>query len=403
MLRAMATQNVRPNPGSLTSRRTGCAVAAPRDTPLAAPRSSVTTWLVDPGPRLSMCYHAVRLCGCACHHAPFGTGDGRAIMNVMRCLTALVVVLSAFVVPAAAQDYPTRPVTIVVPYTPGGSTEILSRLIGQKLEERLGKPVLIENKPGAGTVIGSTMVAKSAPDGYTMLMATPTPMAINVAVYRNLPYDPRTDLVPLALIAQAPFFLLVNPSLPVKSVRELIAFARENPGKLSYGSGGVGAPHHLYAELLKSMTGIEMTHVPYKGSLPALNDVIAGHVQVMFCDIPPAAGMVQAGKVRALGVSTRSRLAAFPDIPTVDESVSGFDVAGWFMLTAPAETPRPVVDKLHSTLKTILDTPEMKEQIANLSLVPLETPPVEDMRAFVKSEVVRWGKVVQAAGIAGTE
>src|SRR5215813_757430 len=213
---------------------------------------------------------------------------GKAIMNVMRCLTALVVVLSAFIVPAAAQDYPIRPVTIVVPYTPGGSTEILARLIGQRLEERLGKPVLIENKPGAGTVIGSTMVAKSAPDGYTLLMATPTPMAINVAVYRNLPYDPRTDLVPLALIAQAPFFLLVNPSLPVKSVRELIGSARENPGKLSYGSGGVGAPHHLYAELLKSMTGIEMTHVPYKGSLPALNDVIAGHVQVMFCDVPPA-------------------------------------------------------------------------------------------------------------------
>ncbi|MFL5053060.1 MAG: Bug family tripartite tricarboxylate transporter substrate binding protein [Xanthobacteraceae bacterium] len=326
-------------------------------------------------------------------------------MLSMRVLTAITLgLVLAGVAGAAAQDYPVRPVTIVVPYTPGGSTEIMSRLVGQKLEEKLGKPVLIEMKPGAGTVIGASAVAKSVPDGYTLLMATPTPMAINVAIYKNLPYDPRTDLVPLAMVAQAPFILLVNPSLPVTSVPELIGFAKSNPGQLSYGSGGVGAPHHLYAELLKSMTGIQMTHVPYKGSLPALNDVIAGHIQLMFCDIPPAAGMIQAGKVRAIGVSTKARLAAFPQVPTVDESgVPGFDVAGWFMLTAPAETPRPIVDKLHATLKSILDAPEMKEQIARLSLVPMDTPPVEDMRGFVKSEVVRWGKVVQAAGIAGTE
>jgi len=326
-------------------------------------------------------------------------------MQPMRIVTAVVVgLVLAGASGAAAQDYPVRPVTIVVPYTPGGSTEIMSRLVGQKLEEKLGKPVLIEMKPGAGTVIGASAVAKPVPDGYTLLMATPTPMAINVAIYKNLPYDPRTDLVPLAMVAQAPFILLVNPSLPVNSVQELIGFAKANPGQLSYGSGGVGAPHHLYAELLKSMTGIQMTHVPYKGSLPALNDVIAGHIQLMFCDIPPAAGMIQAGKVRAIGVSTKARLAAFPQVPTVDESgVPGFDVAGWFMLTAPAETPRPIIDKLHATLKGILDAPEMKEQIAKLSLLPMETPAVEDMRGFVKSEVVRWGKVVQAAGIAGTE
>jgi tripartite-type tricarboxylate transporter receptor subunit TctC len=329
-------------------------------------------------------------------------------MQPMRSLIPTILTIAAgvfaAVVGAAAQDYPVRPITIVVPYTPGGSTEIMARIVGQKLEEKLGKPVLIEMKPGAGTVIGASAVAKAMPDGYTLLMATPTPMAINVAVYKNLPYDPRTDLVPLVMLAQAPFLLLVNPALPVKSVQGLIAFAKVNPGQLSYGSGGVGAPHHLYAELLKSMTAIAMTHVPYKGSLPALNDVVAGHIQLMFCDIPPAAGMVQAGKVRALAVSTKARLAAYPQIPTVDESgVPGFDVAGWFMLTAPAETPRPVIDKLHDTLKAIVDTPEMKEQIAKLSLVPMETPSVEDMRAFVKAEVVRWGKVVQAAGIAGTE
>src|SRR5690242_19969460 len=316
------------------------------------------------------------------------------MMKPMCCFVTVVLMLVASVLaasapPAAAQDYPTRPVTIVVPYTPGGSTEILARIIGQKLEEKLGKPVLVENKPGAGTVIGATAVAKSAPDGYTLLMATPTPMAINVAVYKNLPYDPRTDLVPLTLIAQAPFFLLVNPSLPVKSVRELIAYAKQNPGKLSYGSGGVGAPHHLYAELFKSMTGIQLTHVPYKGSVPALNDVLAGHIELMFCDVPPSAGMIQTGRVRALGVTTKARLVAFPDIPPISESVPGFEVAGWFMVVAPAKTPAAVVAKLHTEMKNVLATPAIKEQIAKMSLLPVDSPSVDDMKAFVKSEIVR--------------
>ncbi|HTS40627.1 MAG TPA: tripartite tricarboxylate transporter substrate binding protein [Xanthobacteraceae bacterium] len=306
--------------------------------------------------------------------------------------------------PVAAEDFPARPITIVVPYTAGGSTDIMARLIGQKLEERLGKPVVVELKPGAGTAIGATAVVKSAPDGYTLLMATPTPMAINVTLHKNLGYDPAADFVPLVLIAQAPFILIVHPSLPVKSVQELVNYAKANPGKLSYGSGGPGAPHHLYAELLKSMTGIQMTHVPYKGTMPALNDVVAGHIQLMFSDIPPAIGMVQSGKVRPLGVSTKARVAAFPNVPTIDESgVPGFDVAGWFMIVAPAKTPEPVVAKLHAELKAIVASPAVSEQIAKLSLLPMKTPSIADMRAFVKSEIVRWGKVVQTAGIAGTE
>jgi tripartite-type tricarboxylate transporter receptor subunit TctC len=323
----------------------------------------------------------------------------------MHAFAALTVAVVLGPVPlAGAQDFPNRPVTIIVPYTPGGSTEILARMVGQKLEERLGKPVLIENKPGAGTVIGATAVAKAAPDGHTLLMATPTPMAINLAVYKSLPYDPRTDLVPLALVARAPFVLIVNPSLPVKSVQELITYAKLNPGKLSYGSGGVGAPHHLYAELFKTMTGIRMTHVPYKGSLPALNDVVAGHIQLMFCDIPPAAGMIAADKVRAIGVSIKERLAAFPQVPTIDEAgLPGFDVAGWFMIAAPGETPGPIVDKLYGELKSVLASADMKNQIVKLSLLPMDDPPVEDMRKFVASEVTRWGKVVEQAGIAGSE
>lgn len=304
---------------------------------------------------------------------------------------------------AGAEDYPTRPVTIVVPYTPGGSTEILARIVAQRLEPKLGQSVIVENKPGAGTVIGTTAVAKSAPDGYTLLMSTPTPMAINARVHKELPYDPATDFVPLALVASAPFVLIVNPALPVHSVAELIAYAKQKPGQLSYGSGGVGAPHHLYAELLKSMTGIQITHVPYKGSLPALNDVVAGHIDLMFCDIPPASGMIQTGRVRALGVSTKTRIAGFTDIPPVGDTVAGFDVAGWFLVVAPARTPPVVVAKLHDQMRNALAAPEVKQQIARLALIPLETPSVDELKAFVKSEIARWGKVVEAAGIAGSE
>jgi tripartite-type tricarboxylate transporter receptor subunit TctC len=306
--------------------------------------------------------------------------------------------------PARAQDYPTKPVTLIVPYTPGGSTEILARIVGQKLEERLGKSVIVENKPGAGTVIGSNLVAKSAPDGYTLLMATPTPMAINVTLHKQLPYDPAADLVPLVMVAGAPFALVVKPSLPVHSAGELIALAKEKPGQLTYGSGGPGAPHHLYAELLSSMTGIKMTHVPYKGTLPALNDVIAGHIDLMFSDIPPLIGVVATGKVRPIGVSTKARVKAFPDVPPLnDVGVPGFDVSGWFTIVAPAKTPQPVIERLHRELKAVMALPDVKAQIDKLSLLPLDTPSVPDMQTFVKSEIVRWGDIVKKAGIAGTQ
>jgi tripartite-type tricarboxylate transporter receptor subunit TctC len=320
-----------------------------------------------------------------------------------RCLLA-VLGLAATLALAKAEDFPAKPITIVVPYTPGGSTEILARMVGQKLEERLGKPVIVENKPGAGTVIGSNYVAKSEPDGYTLLMATPTPMAINFTLHKQLPYDPAADLVPLVMVAGAPFVLVVNPSLPVKSVKELIDYAKANPGKLTYGSGGPGSPHHLYAELLASMTGIKMTHVPYKGTLPALNDVIAGHIQLMFSDVPPLLGVAATGKVRAIGVSTKARVKAFAEVPPLNEAgVPGFDVAGWFTICAPAKTPQPVVDKLHQEMMAVMALPEMKAQIEKLSLLPMDTPSVAEMRTLVKSEVVRWGDIVKKAGIAGSQ
>jgi tripartite-type tricarboxylate transporter receptor subunit TctC len=323
-------------------------------------------------------------------------------MPLLKRCALVVAGLLVLLTPAAAEDYPSRPITIVVPYTPGGSTDILARLAAQKLEERLKKQVVVENKPGAGTVIGSNQVAKSAPDGYTLMMATPTPMAINVTLHKELPYDPATDLMPLVMVAGAPFVLVVSNALPVKSVKELIDLAKTK--QLTYGSGGPGAPHHLYAELLSSMTGIKMTHVPYKGTLPALNDVIAGHIDLMFSDIPPLIGVAAEGKVRPIAVSTLKRAAAFPNLPPINEAgVPGFDVSGWFMIVAPGKTPKPIVDLLHNELTAIMATPEVKAQIAKLSLIELTTPSVAEMQTYVKSEIDRWGTIVKKAGIAGTQ
>ena len=323
----------------------------------------------------------------------------------MPKVRALLVALAALMAASApAQEFPSRPVSMVVPFVSGGSTEIMARLVALGLEAKLGKPVVVENKPGAGTVIGSNFVAKSEPDGHTLLMGTSSPLAINVSVYKELPYNPVTDFVPLARVAQSPFILVVNNDLPVKTIPELIAYAKANPGKLSYGSGGPGAPHHLFAELFASMTGIKMTHVPYRGSLPALNDVLAGHIQLMFCDVPPSQGMIAGGKIRALGVTPKARLAALPDVPTINEAgVPGYDAAAWFMVVAPGKTPRPVVERLHNDLKSVLASPQTREQIAKLSLTPMDTPPIADMQAYLKSEIARWGQVVEAAGIKGSQ
>jgi tripartite-type tricarboxylate transporter receptor subunit TctC len=305
---------------------------------------------------------------------------------------------------AQAQDYPSRPLTFVVPFTPGAATDFLARLLGKELEERLGKPVVVENRPGAGTNIGSNSVAKAAPDGHTLLMATSTPMAINVSLYKNLSFDPTTDLVPLALVAQSPFVLIVKPSMPVKTVQEFIAYAKERPGQLSFGSAGPGSPHHLFAELFASMTGTKMTHVTYRGSVPALTDVVAGHIDFMFCDFASAEGMLQGGKVRPLGVTTAARIPAFKDIPPINESgLPGYDVAAWFLVATTGKSPPAAIERLHSELKTILVKPAVREQIVKQSLLPMENKPVAEMQAFVKSEIVRWGKVVEQAGIKGSQ
>jgi tripartite-type tricarboxylate transporter receptor subunit TctC len=306
---------------------------------------------------------------------------------------------------AWALDYPRQSVTIVVPFTPGGSTDIIARMLGQKLEQRLGKSFVVENRPGAGTIIAASAVAKAVPDGYVLLMAPSATMAINVTLYKKLAYDPVTDFVPLAGLARVPFVLIVNPSLPVRSLTELIAYAKERPGQLSFASVGPGVPHHLFAEVLMSTAGIAMTHVPYKGSAPALNDVVAGHIPLMFCDIPPAIGMLQAGKVRPLGVTTEIRVPAIPEVPPIVEAgLPAFGaLAGWHMMVAPGKTRRDIVKRLHAELAGILALPEIKNEILRLGMLTFESRSLDELQNFVKTEIERWGKVVQQAGIAGSE
>ena len=306
---------------------------------------------------------------------------------------------------AQAQDYPAHPVTIVVPFAPGGSTDIIARLIAQALEQRLGRSFVVENRPGAGTIIAANAVARAEPDGYLLLMAPSSTMAVNVTLYKKLPYDPMVDFVPLAGLAQVPFVLLVNPSLPVHSLTELIAYAKARPGQLSFASVGRGVPHHLYAEMLMNAAEISMTYVPYKGSAPALNDVVAGHIPLMFCDIPPALGMLQAGKVRPLGVTTFARVPAIPDVPPVAEAgLPTFGaLPGWHMMVAPSQTPDAIVAKLHREIVEIVALPEIETEILKLGMLRFENTSVDGLREFVKSEIVRWGKVVEQAGITHSE
>jgi tripartite-type tricarboxylate transporter receptor subunit TctC len=318
----------------------------------------------------------------------------------------LALAIAAALLPAiaTAQDYPTRPVLFVNPYAAGGGTEAMARLLGRRLEQRLGKPFVIESRPGAGTGIGATFVAKSPPDGHTILLATSTTMAINVSIYKTLTYDPVKDLTPVALFTDVPFILAVNPSLPVRFIEELVKLANSTPGGLSYASNGHGGAGHLYAELLRSMTGIQLTHVPYKGLAPALNDVVAGHVALTFGDFGTALPLVNAGKLRALGVTTANRVAAAPEIPPLSEvGLPGYVASSWQMVVAPAGIPRPILDKLNGELRAILAEPETRKAITDRGVVPVVSPPPDELARFVRSEIVRWGKVVEQAGAAASQ
>ena len=304
---------------------------------------------------------------------------------------------------ALAQDFPKRAVTIVVPFAAGGGGDILARMAAPRLEAKWGVPVVVENKPGAGGNIGATAVARAAPDGYTLLLAGSPQFAVNVTLFKTLPYDPVHDFVPLAMATATPFVLVVNPKAPVKTVAEFIAYAKAQPQPLTYATAGFGVPHHLYMELLKSMTGINLAPVPYRGSAPALSDVVGGHIPVMFVDLGPGLGQMQAGAVRPIGGSLAKRLEALPDVPAINDTLPGFDVASWQMYAAPAGTPRDIVAKLNADLCDVLDQPQMKQQVSKAGMLPLDAGAVDDLQAFVKSEIRRWGDVVRKAGIEGSQ
>src|SRR5918994_991190 len=286
------------------------------------------------------------------------TSTLREVMRILvRCAAVIAAGMAIIQVsPARADDYPSRPVTMIVPWAPGGAVDTVARVVAPKLSERLGKPVIVENRAGAGSTLGTALGAKAAPDGYTLGMPGSGSMAVSPAMYKSLPYDPVKDFAPIALIGRVPFVLIVHPSVPAKNVRELIAHAKSN--KLFYASGGPGSPHHLYAELFKLMAGIEMTHVPYKGSADAIKDVVAGHVPLMFSDPAPSVPLIRSDKVRPIGVTTLNRWPVAPDIPTLNETgVPGFDAAGWFMMAGSAGTPQPIVQRLHNEFRTIMGLP----------------------------------------------
>jgi tripartite-type tricarboxylate transporter receptor subunit TctC len=306
---------------------------------------------------------------------------------------------------AQAQDYPVRPITLMLPLAAGGAMDIIARgQLAPKLSERLGKPVVIENRTGGGTVIAASAVAKSPPDGYTLFFTPAGTLTTNATLYKQLPYDPAKDFAPIALTSKIGFVLVVNSALPVHSVADLVAYAKANPGKLAFASTGTGATPHLAGEMLKRAGGFEMTHVPYRGSPPALNDVVANHVQLTFTDPAIAPPLIREGKLRALAVSSLARVGVMPDVPTLAESgFPGFEAVSWHMIVAPAGTPKEIVNRLNRELKSIVATPEFEQQIVKMGLISIDTPPPDELQQFLHAEIARWGKLVQDVGIAGTE
>ena len=311
---------------------------------------------------------------------------------VMGALAALVATA------ALAQTYPSKPIRIVVPFPAGGTTDVLARAVAQKLTESLGQAVVVDNRPGAGGNIGAELVAKSPPDGYTLLMGTVGTHAINPGLYPKMPYDHVKDFAPVILVAGVPNVLVVNPALPFNSVKELIAYAKANPGKLNFASSGNGTSIHLSGELFKTMADVQIMHVPYKGSSPALQDLVGGQVQIMFDNLPSSLALIKAGKLKALAVTSLARAAALPDVPTLAESgLPGFEASSWFGLLAPAGTPQPVIAKLNADVAKWLASPEAREKLLAQGAIAAGGTP-EDFAKHIAAETAKWQKVVKDSG-----
>ena len=300
---------------------------------------------------------------------------------------------------ANAQQYPNKPIRIIVAYTPAGATDILARAVGQKMSETFGQPVVIENRPGANGNIGTDVAAKATPDGHTLLMVTAGTHGINPSLYRKLPWDAVKDFAPVSLVAMVPNIFVVNNSVPAKSIKEFIAYLKANPNKFNYGSPGNGSTAHLSMELFKTMTGTNMQHIPYKGSAGVLTDVMGGQILATMDNMPPYLPQVKAGKIRALAVSTPKRSPAVPDVPTVAEAgVAGYSSGAWFGLVAPTGTPKAIVDKLASETQRILKLPDVNERLSALGAEPVGDSPTQ-FAAHITSEIAKWAKVIKDANV----
>jgi tripartite-type tricarboxylate transporter receptor subunit TctC len=318
---------------------------------------------------------------------------------VVVAFVAAVGLWPALAVDASAQDYPTRPIRLVVPYPPGSGTDIVARLLAQRMSDDLRQQVFVENRPGAGATTGVTSVAKAEPDGYTILMADLGPLAMAPSFYRQLAYDPVKDLVPITQVAVLPFLLVVHPSVPARSVSELVALAKAKPGELNYASVGNGTAVHLATELFRQRAGIDVVHVPYKGSAPALTDLVAGRTSMMFVNVLSARSFVESGQLRALAIGTAQRSAVMPDVPTVAETgMPGFQAVVWFGLLAPAGTPQPIIDRLNAVAAKHLATPDFKQKLAEQAAEAVPSSSHE-FSALIKAEIQTWAPVIRAAGV----
>lgn len=325
-------------------------------------------------------------------------------MRFLLRTTAIAALLLAVTLGAApdanAQAYPTKPVTLIVPYPPGGGTDFFARTVGQKMADSLGQSVVVDNRPGAATIIGAQLVAKAPADGYTVLLGDTATYAVNVSLYKKLPYDPLKDFAPVSLTGRFALLLVVNPSvIPVNSVKELIEQAKKQPGKIDYASPGPGSPHHLAMELFKQRTGIDVTHVPYKGAAPAVQDLLGGRIPVMFLDLAAGAPQIKGGKLKALAVASPRRIAALPDLATVDESgVPGFEAWAWQGLVVPAATSKEIIAKLNAAYANAINDPSVRQKIVEAGIDPLQSTP-QQLTDHIKSETAKWAKVIKDGNI----
>jgi tripartite-type tricarboxylate transporter receptor subunit TctC len=334
---------------------------------------------------------------------PYEKSLGRRSMKIMGFCAAVIAIAATggFAGPDTvhAQGYPARAVTLIVPSAAGGGTDTIARLIGDQLAKQLGQSFVVENRTGGGMLVGTTAAAKAAPDGYTLLVGLTGNMSVNPSLFANLPYDPLADFTPVAMLANYPFLVVVNNDLPAKSIKELIALLKSQPGKIDYASAGNGTGQHLAPELFKMMTGTEMGHVPYRGAQPAYQDVISGRVPVFFDNMSTAMSLAKGGKVRALAITSKKRSALMPELPTVDEAgVPGYEYYTWFGLWAPGRTPRPIVEKLYAEVQKALADPIVRQRIADTAGEPSNMA-LAQIEPFVKAEIAKWAEVVKRAGI----